>query len=95
MLHKYKFKLCNLILHLIVKTSTIKQSESKIIIVYKNEHLNLGPKINHISINMILKWGQNQHEMLHRKSDGREAQYINVISKEQTKTNSIINILLF
>lgn len=55
MLHKYKFKLCNLILHLIVKTSTIKQSESKIIIVYKNEHLNLGPKINHISINMILK----------------------------------------
>lgn len=54
-LYKCKFKLCNLILHLIVKTNIIKLSESKIIIVYKYEHLNLGPKINYTSINMILK----------------------------------------
>lgn len=71
-LHQCKFKLCNLILHLILKPSLIKLSESKIIIVYRNEHLNSGSKINHTRINVILK-GQNQPEMLHRKSEGEEA----------------------
>jgi len=33
--------------------------------------------------------------MLHRKSHGGEAQYIHLTSTEQTKNNSIINMLIF